>query len=102
MQHHHHWQPEFSEHFPFLNEEGLHGGFTYGDAQTDDARLVLELVAGAVAAGGGGRELRKAGWPGMRRAGKVCGATVRDVESAATLHGARQTMRGALPGSGRR
>ncbi len=31
--------------------DGLRAGFAYGDAGTDDARLVLELVAGALAAG---------------------------------------------------
>jgi len=41
----------FSAQFPFLDEVGLKGGFTYGDAQTDDARLVLELVSGAMAQG---------------------------------------------------
>ncbi|MDH2915364.1 MAG: FAD-dependent oxidoreductase, partial [Gallionella sp.] len=41
----------FSAQFPFLDEAGLKGGFTYGDAQTDDARLVIELVAGAMAQG---------------------------------------------------
>src|SRR5512141_2828127 len=51
MRHHHFWHKEFSGHFPFLAEDGLRGGFTYGDAQTDDARLVLELVAGAMAQG---------------------------------------------------
>ncbi len=40
-----------TRHFPDLTDEGLTGGFTYGDAQTDDARLVLELIAGAMAAG---------------------------------------------------
>lgn len=38
---------DFSEHFPFLKSTELKGGFTYGDAQTDDARLVLELIDGA-------------------------------------------------------
>jgi glycerol-3-phosphate dehydrogenase len=38
---------EFSEHFPFLKSDELKGGYTYGDAQTDDARLVLELIDGA-------------------------------------------------------
>jgi len=42
---------DFAERFPALDDEGLKGGFTYGDAQTDDARLVLELIAGAMAAG---------------------------------------------------
>lgn len=42
---------QFAECFNFLNESTLKGGFTYGDAQTDDARLVLELIAGAMNAG---------------------------------------------------
>jgi len=42
---------EFSARFPFLRAAGLKAGFTYLDAQTDDARLVLELVAGAESAG---------------------------------------------------
>jgi glycerol-3-phosphate dehydrogenase len=42
---------KFAERFPFLRSEGLKAGFTYLDAQTDDARLVLELVAGAQSAG---------------------------------------------------
>ncbi|EIC30633.1 glycerol-3-phosphate dehydrogenase [Methylomicrobium album BG8] len=41
----------FSGRFPFLRADGLKAGFTYLDAQTDDARLVLELVAGAQSAG---------------------------------------------------
>ncbi|MGZ8095272.1 MAG: FAD-dependent oxidoreductase [Methylosarcina sp.] len=38
---------DFTERFPFLNTSGLLAGYTYFDAQTDDARLVLELIAGA-------------------------------------------------------
>ncbi|PTN12774.1 glycerol-3-phosphate dehydrogenase/oxidase [Nitrosomonas aestuarii] len=41
----------FAERFPWLNNQSLKGGFTYADAQTDDARLVLELVSGAMKAG---------------------------------------------------
>ncbi|MDH3626925.1 MAG: glycerol-3-phosphate dehydrogenase/oxidase [Acidobacteriota bacterium] len=37
--------------YPFLNNADLVGGFTYGDAQTDDARLTLEIVEGAAEAG---------------------------------------------------
>jgi len=49
---HRRFGPEvFSEHFPALVKKGLMGGFTYSDAQTDDARLVLELIAGAMSAG---------------------------------------------------
>lgn len=38
---------------PHLSTEGLKGGFHYGDAQTDDARLVLRVLQEAVAAGNG-------------------------------------------------
>ena len=37
--------------WPFLEADGLRGGFAYHDAVTDDARLVLEIVDGALAAG---------------------------------------------------
>ncbi len=42
---------QFSKCFPTLRDDTLKGGFTYTDAQTDDARLVLELVQGAINAG---------------------------------------------------
>lgn len=83
MQHHHFWKREFSRHFPFLNDQGLHGGFTYGDAQTDDARLVLELVAGAQAHGAvcvNYAQLQA--W--NEQDGKVCGAEVLDKLSGET------------------
>ncbi|MEQ1814889.1 MAG: glycerol-3-phosphate dehydrogenase/oxidase [Nitrosomonas sp.] len=49
---HNYFNPEqFIEHFPCLDEQALKGGFTYADAQTDDARLVLELISGAQDAG---------------------------------------------------
>ncbi len=51
MQHHHFQCDDFSARFPFLNNKNLNGGFIYADAQTDDARLVLELIAGAMQAG---------------------------------------------------
>lgn len=41
----------FSERFPLLSSKTLKCGLTYADAQTDDARLVLELIAGALDAG---------------------------------------------------
>ncbi len=49
--HHHFNRKAFAERFPALDTSGLKGGFTYSDAQTDDARLVLELIAGAMASG---------------------------------------------------
>jgi glycerol-3-phosphate dehydrogenase len=41
----------FARRFSLLAQDELRGGFTYTDAQTDDGRLVLELVAGAMEAG---------------------------------------------------
>ena len=67
----------FAGRFSALDSAGLKGGYTYGDAQTDDARLVLELIAGAMAAGAVCvnhcklTELHEA-------KGKIYGATVRD------------------------
>lgn len=49
--HHHYSGKAFAEHFPDINTVNLNGGFTYADAQTDDARLVLELIAGAIGHG---------------------------------------------------
>ena len=42
---------KFARRFSVLSQNDLRGGFTYADAQTDDGRLVLELVAGAMEAG---------------------------------------------------
>ena len=49
--HHYFKRAAFAERFPALNTANLKSGFTYNDAQTDDARLVLELIAGAMEAG---------------------------------------------------
>ena len=68
---------EFAGRFPALDKDGLKGGFTYGDAQTDDARLVLELIAGAMDAGAvcvNHCELTGL----IESGGQVCGATVLD------------------------
>lgn len=51
MQHRYFNPEQFTAHFPALTKASLKGGFTYADAQTDDARLVLELIVGAQQAG---------------------------------------------------
>jgi glycerol-3-phosphate dehydrogenase len=51
MAHRYFTRQSFGSRFPALDNMGLKGGFTYGDAQTDDARLVLELIDGALQAG---------------------------------------------------
>jgi glycerol-3-phosphate dehydrogenase len=49
--HCHFSRAEFADHFPYLDPSLLLNGFTYLDAQTDDARFVLELIDGALAVG---------------------------------------------------
>ena len=50
---HEYYSPEdFQLLAPHISQPGLKGGFRYGDAQTDDARLVLRVLQEAVAAGG--------------------------------------------------
>ena len=77
MSHRHFERAAFAERFPALAIDGLQGGFTYCDAQTDDARLVLELIAGAMNAGAVCVNYCKL--TGLTEAGgQVCGATVQD------------------------
>ncbi|MGA7749786.1 MAG: glycerol-3-phosphate dehydrogenase/oxidase [Gallionella sp.] len=75
--HRHFDRATFAERFPALTGDGLKGGFTYGDAQTDDARLVLELIAGAMAAGA--VCVNYCQLTGLiELGGQVCGATIQD------------------------
>ena len=77
MAHRHFDRAAFARRFPALASDGLKGGFTYGDAQTDDARLVLELIAGAM--GAGAVCVNYCQLTGlMESGGQVCGATVHD------------------------
>ena len=46
--HRHFNKNTFAEYFHNLNTVSLNGGFIFTDAQTDDARLVLELIDGAM------------------------------------------------------
>jgi glycerol-3-phosphate dehydrogenase len=67
----------FMARFPCLNPALLTGGFTYADAQTDDARLVLELVDGALSSGAVCVNYCKVtGF--IEDQGQVCGAKVHD------------------------
>jgi len=75
--HRHFGRAAFSERFPCLNPAFLTGGFTYADAQTDDARLVLELIDGALSAGAVCVNYCKVtGF--IEDKGQVCGAKVLD------------------------
>jgi len=67
----------FAERYPYITDDGLRGGFTYGDCQEDDARFTLEVVAGAQRMGA--TVINHAPAEELRRAGqRVVGAVVRD------------------------
>jgi glycerol-3-phosphate dehydrogenase len=77
MRHHYFNHEKFITRFPALNHAALKGGFTYADAQTDDARLVLELIAGAMAAGATCLNYCKATQL-LETNGQVCGASIQN------------------------
>jgi len=82
----------FHDRFPFLKCSGLKGGFTYGDAQTDDARLVLELVAGAMEAGAVCVNYCKL-TEYIESRGLACGAALQDMLGHGSAHvSARQII----------
>jgi glycerol-3-phosphate dehydrogenase len=75
--HRRHRAAEFALLAPGLADAGLAGGMTYGDAQTDDARLVLRLLREAAA--DGAAALSYVGAEGLvREAGRVRGVRLRD------------------------
>jgi len=50
--HHYYSADDFQMLAPHISRSGLQGGFRFGDAQTDDARLVLRVIQEAVRDGG--------------------------------------------------
>ena len=74
---------DFQRLAPFLSPDGLQGGFRYGDAQTDDARLVLRVLSEA--AGDGALILNYARVTELLTdaRGRVTGARVRDTAGEA-------------------
>lgn len=77
--HHHHDRDELLMLAPQLGRDGLRGGYVYGDAETDDARLTLRVVLEAL--GERTEMLTYARAEGLLRAadGTVAGVIVRDV-----------------------
>jgi len=63
---------------PHIATEGLQGGFRYGDAQTDDARLVLRVIREGVRAGGVALNYASADSLLRDDEGQVNGAMLRD------------------------
>lgn len=82
--HHRLDEKELFDKFSFINNADLVGGFTYGDAQTDDARFTLEIAAGAARAGA--RVVNHAEALELKFTdGRVTGAVVRDRETDRTI-----------------
>lgn len=69
---------EFQMLAPHITTEGLQGGFRYGDAQTDDARLTLRVIREAVRAGGVAINYVTAQDVLLDEAGQVIGARLVD------------------------
>lgn len=65
---------------PHIAKEGLEGGFRFGDAQTDDARLVLRVISEAVADGGTALNYVK-GVELIKEDERVTGVVIEDVEN---------------------
>jgi len=90
--HRHFNRSAFSERFPCLNSALLTDGFTYADAQTDDARLVLELIDGALSAGAVCVNYCKAS-DFIEEKGRVSGAKIHDkVDGETAVVYARQIV----------
>jgi len=68
---------------PRLNRDGLNGGFSTEDAQTDDSRLVLRVLQEAISAGGTAINYVRAEGLIQTETG-VRGITIRDAETGAT------------------
>jgi len=77
--HRHYSAADFEMLAPHIAQERLKGGFRFGDAQTDDARLVLRVIQEAVAAGGMAINYVRAEET-LRRDGRVVGVRLRDTE----------------------
>lgn len=82
--HRYHDASAFGMLVPHLRREGLIGGFSYVDAQTDDARLTLRVLQDARAAGADVVNYVRVTGLAQRR-GAVCGASVRDELSEAEV-----------------
>ncbi|MCP4426002.1 MAG: glycerol-3-phosphate dehydrogenase/oxidase, partial [Chloroflexi bacterium] len=82
---HRYYEPQdFRMLAPHLTPEGLKGGFRYGDAQTDDARLTLRVIREAVADGGVAVNYVAAETALRDENGRVRGLHLRDNETGET------------------
>jgi glycerol-3-phosphate dehydrogenase len=77
---------------PHLRTAGLAGAMAYVDCQTDDARLVLENVLDAEAAGAAVANHLRAESPRRDRRGRVTGVVLTDTETGATFEAAARVV----------
>ncbi|MGC9356257.1 MAG: glycerol-3-phosphate dehydrogenase/oxidase [Anaerolineae bacterium] len=82
--HKHYSAEDFEMLAPHIARDGLQGGFRYGDAQTDDARLVLRVIFEAIAEGGVALNYVRAEHL-LRENDQVNGVLLRDVLSNRTV-----------------
>ncbi|MFZ2170763.1 MAG: glycerol-3-phosphate dehydrogenase/oxidase, partial [Methylococcaceae bacterium] len=72
-----HTSTDFAQNFSCLDSTGIKAGYTYFDAQTDDARFVLELIDGAQTNGAVCLNYCKVtGF--VEQNGQLCGAEIHD------------------------
>jgi glycerol-3-phosphate dehydrogenase len=77
--HRHYDARDLRELCPPLRQQDLLGGYRYFDAQADDARLVLRVIAEAVRAGGVALNYARVQALLRRRTGSVCGVALQDM-----------------------
>ncbi len=76
---------EFRMLAPHITTKNLEGGFRYGDAQTDDARLVLRVIREAVADGGVALNYATVTTLVKDEAGQVAGLVLQDQVTGQTV-----------------
>lgn len=83
-QHRHLEKEELLARVPFIERRALAGGYAFWDAQVDDARLVLRLIAEGRRAGGLALNYTEVVLVNRDARGQVAGVTIQDVETRQT------------------
>lgn len=83
-QHEFHDKDAFLQRIPFINPEGLTGGFFYLDAQVDDSRLVLRLIDESMAEGAIALNYTSVTELLRNDSGQVTGVLIKDTETRET------------------
>lgn len=80
------WSPrEIAGRWPFAETRRMTGGFTFSDAQTDDARLVLKLIQKGQALGGTALNYTRLCTVERNTRGRVCAAVLQDTGSGRSM-----------------